>query len=122
MVPSDPSAGLLTTRLESRRGKTDAARVGASERCVAVRLRPNVWDAVALPIVLGFLALMAYAGEQSVAPFQLGQQMAISLDPTSLPEYAMRTVLRMAIALVVSLCFSLTYAALAAKSRQAENC
>jgi NitT/TauT family transport system permease protein len=85
------------------------------------RLRPNVWDAVALPIVLGFLALMAYAGEQTVAPFQLGQQMAISLDPTSLPGYAMRTVLRMAIALVVSLCFSLFYAALAAKSRQAEK-
>ncbi len=85
------------------------------------RLRPNVWDAVALPIVLGFIALMAYAGEQSVGPFQLGDQIPISLSPWALPEYAVRTVLRMAIALVLSLVFSLFYAALAAKNRQAEK-
>src|SRR5579859_2227768 len=85
------------------------------------RLRPNIWDAVALPIVLGFIGLMAYAGEQSVAPFQLGDQIPISLDPSALPEYAARTVLRMAIALVLSFGFSLVYAALAAKSRQAEK-
>ena len=85
------------------------------------RLRPNIWDAVALPIVLGFIALMAYAGQQSVGPFQLGDQIPISLSPWALPEYAARTVLRMAIALVLSLVFSLAYAALAAKSRQAEK-
>jgi len=38
-----------------------------------------------------------------------------------LPEYALRTVLRMAAALVASLLFSLAYSALAAKSRQAEK-
>jgi NitT/TauT family transport system permease protein len=85
------------------------------------RLRPNIWDAVALPIVLGFIALMAYAGEQAAVPFQLGEEIKISLDPASLPGYALRTVLRMAVALVVSLAFSLVYAALAAKSRQAEK-
>jgi NitT/TauT family transport system permease protein len=85
------------------------------------RLRPNAWDAVALPIVLGFVALMAYSGQQAAVPFQLGDQFQISLDPANLPEYAMRTVLRMAVALIVSLVFSLVYAALAAKSRQAEK-
>ncbi|MEA2755944.1 MAG: NitT/TauT family transport system permease protein [Aliidongia sp.] len=85
------------------------------------RLRPNGWDAVALPIVLGFIALMAYSGEQAAGPFQLGDQIPISLDPSHLPEYAMRTVLRMAVALIVSLVFSVVYAALAAKSRQAEK-
>jgi NitT/TauT family transport system permease protein len=85
------------------------------------RLRPNIWDAVALPIVLGFVALMAYSGEQAVVPFQLGDQIPISLDPIALPGYALRTVLRMAIALVCSIVFSLVYAALAAKSRQAEK-
>ena len=85
------------------------------------RLRPNIWDAVALPIVLGFLALMAYAGQGATAPFQVGEPIPISLDPLNLPEYAVRTVLRMAIALVVSFLFSLFYAALAAKSRQAEK-
>ena len=38
-----------------------------------------------------------------------------------MPEYALRTVLRMVCALVASLVFSLAYAALAAKSRQAEK-
>jgi len=47
--------------------------------------------------------------------------LTISLDPWRLPEYALRTVLRMGAALVASLVFSLAYAALAAKSRQAEK-
>ena len=45
----------------------------------------------------------------------------ISLDPWRLPEYALRTVLRMGAALIASLVFSLAYAALAAKSRRAEK-
>ena len=85
------------------------------------RLRPNIWDAVALPIVLGFVALMAYGGQQAVVPFQLGDQVPVSLDPAYLPEYAMRTVMRMAVALIISLGFSLVYAAVAAKNRQAEK-
>src|SRR6185312_2919966 len=45
----------------------------------------------------------------------------ISLDPGMLPAYGARTVLRMLIALGVSLVFSLAYAAIAAKSRRAEK-
>jgi NitT/TauT family transport system permease protein len=87
----------------------------------AKRLRPNPWDAVALPIVLGLVVLLAYGSEQASAPFHLGDQIAISLEPSALPVYAVRTVLRMAIALVIALIFSLAYAAAAAKSRQAEK-
>ena len=87
----------------------------------AKRLRPNVWDAVALPIVLGLVALLAYDSQQANTPFQLGTHIDITLDPAVLPLYAMRTVLRMAVALIVSFVFSLVYAALAAKSRQAEK-
>jgi NitT/TauT family transport system permease protein len=85
------------------------------------RLRPNVWDVVALPLVLGFVALLAYGSQEANVPFQLGDQIQVSLDPSHLPEYALRTVLRMGVALAVSLTFSLIYAALAAKSRQAEK-
>jgi NitT/TauT family transport system permease protein len=85
------------------------------------RLRFNVWDVAALPIVLGLVALLAYGSQQAYAPFQLGDELTVSLDPSSLPVYALRTVLRMGVALVVSLVFSLVYAALAAKSRQAEK-
>ncbi len=55
------------------------------------------------------------------ARYQPGQPLAISLDPWNLPAYALRTVLRMAWALVASLVFSLAYAALAAKNRRAEK-
>jgi NitT/TauT family transport system permease protein len=85
------------------------------------RLRPNLWDLVALPLVLGALALAAWGGMAMGARYHIGEALPISLDPWHLPEYALRTVLRMAAALVVSLVFSLGYAALAAKSRRAEK-
>jgi NitT/TauT family transport system permease protein len=85
------------------------------------RLRPNYWDLVALPMVLGLIALIAWGGMAMGAHYQIGETLPISLDPWRLPEYALRTVLRMAAALIASLIFSLGYAALAAKSRQAEK-
>jgi NitT/TauT family transport system permease protein len=86
------------------------------------RLRPNYWDLVALPLVLGVLALIAWGGMAMGMHYQLGEPLSpISLDPWRLPEYALRTVLRMAAALVASLIFSLCYATLAAKNRQAEK-
>src|SRR5947207_6298158 len=85
------------------------------------RLRPNLWDLVALPLVLGALALVAWGGMKMGAHYEVGESLPMSLDPWRLPEYALRTVLRMAASLVVSLAFSFPYAALAAKSRQAEK-
>jgi NitT/TauT family transport system permease protein len=85
------------------------------------RLRPNYWDLVALPLVLGLLALVAWGGMAMGAHYQIGDALPISLNPWKLPEYALRTVLRMGAALVASLIFSLAYAALAAKSRTAEK-
>jgi len=85
------------------------------------RLRPNYWDLVALPLVLGTVALVAWGGMAMSAHYEIGEALPISLDPWRLPEYALRTVLRMGAALVGSLVFSLAYAALAAKSRQAEK-
>jgi NitT/TauT family transport system permease protein len=85
------------------------------------RLRPNMWDLIALPLVLLALVLFGYGAKEAAVPFHIGDAMAISLDPIHLPEYALRTVLRMAVALVVSLVFSLIYAAIAAKNRQAEK-
>jgi NitT/TauT family transport system permease protein len=86
-----------------------------------LRLRPNRWDMAALPLVLGLVALIAWGGVAMSARYQVGQSLTISLDPWLLPQYALRTVLRMALALVASLIFSLAYAALAAKSRPAEK-
>ena len=85
------------------------------------RLRPNYWDLIALPLVFGLLALIAWGGMAMGAHYHIGETLPISLDPRRLPEYALRTVLRMAAALVASLVFSLGYAALAAKNRAAEK-
>ncbi|HXP76840.1 MAG TPA: ABC transporter permease subunit [Stellaceae bacterium] len=85
------------------------------------RLRPSFWDLVALPLVVGLIALVAWASEQMSVPYTGGQEIAISLSPWKLPEYGLRTVMRMGIALLVSLIFSLVYAAVAAKSRRAEK-
>ena len=74
------------------------------------RLRPNLWDLVALPLVLGALALVAWGGMAMGARYEIGDALPISLDPWRLPEYALRTVLRMVAALVASLVFSLAYA------------
>ena len=85
------------------------------------RLRPNFWDLVALPMVLGAIALIAWGGMAMSARYQIGEVLPISLDPWQLPAYALRTVLRMVCALVASLVFSLVYAAVAAKTRQGEK-
>jgi NitT/TauT family transport system permease protein len=82
-------------------------------------LIPNRWDLVAVPLVLGLIALLAGAAKQMAVPFSLGQQIPISTDIAFLPGYAARTTLRMLAALVLSLVFSFGYAALAAKSRRA---
>src|SRR5690349_14445118 len=86
-----------------------------------MRLRPSFWDLVALPLVVGLIALVAWASQQMSMPYTGGQEIEISLDPWKLPEYGLRTVMRMGIALLVSLIFSLVYAAVAAKSRRAEK-
>ena len=44
----------------------------------------------------------------------------VSLDPANLPVYALRTTMRMLLAIVCSIIFTFVYAALAAKSRRAE--
>ena len=85
------------------------------------RLRPNYWDLVALPLVLGLVALVAWGGMAMSVRYHVGEVLPISLDPWRLPEYAVRTVLRMGAALIASLAFSLAYAALAAKNRRAEK-
>jgi NitT/TauT family transport system permease protein len=80
---------------------------------------PNRWDLVAAPLILGGLALAFIGVRQMQAPLEVVQQATLSLDPLNLPEYALRTTLRMLAGLVASLVFTFTYATLAAKSRRA---
>ena len=85
------------------------------------RMYPNHWDLVALIFVLAIISFFAWSARQMATPYELGQQTVITLDPHYLPFYAARTVVRMLVALCVSLLFTFTFATLAAKNRRAER-
>jgi NitT/TauT family transport system permease protein len=80
---------------------------------------PNRWDILAIFMLFIFFAIVAFAAKGLSAPYQLGVPIPISLDPSHLPWYALRTVIRMFIALICSLLFTLIIGTLAAKNRHA---
>src|SRR5215475_13890022 len=83
-------------------------------------LRPNIWDVVAIILVIGTMVLIVYGGKQTTEPLSELRASPVSLDPGHLPYYALRTTLRMLLAIICSTVFTFIYAALAAKSRRAE--
>jgi len=82
---------------------------------VAPNLKPNFWDLALIPVIFAILAMMAYGGAQMATPYDVGETLPLSLDPSALPYYLLRSALRMLAALGASLFFTLTYATLAAK-------
>ncbi|WP_116136078.1 ABC transporter permease [Trinickia diaoshuihuensis] len=85
----------------------------------AWRLAPNRWDFVAFPLIICVIAMAAIGFHQTMAPISTLKTQVISLNPAMLPEYALRTTLRMLAAIVASLLFTLVYGTVAAKSRRA---
>jgi NitT/TauT family transport system permease protein len=83
---------------------------------VSGRRVPNVWDGAAILCVLAGLVLVAHAAGGTLAP--LPSATTIHLDLKYLPYYALRTTLRMFVALLFSIIFTLIVAPLAAKSRR----
>ncbi|HEY2620851.1 MAG TPA: ABC transporter permease subunit [Acetobacteraceae bacterium] len=83
------------------------------------RRLPNLWDAAAIVCVFAALIGVADVARGTFAPITAPGAVEVSLDPANLPNYAMRTTLRMFAALVASLLFTFTYGTAAAKSRRA---
>jgi NitT/TauT family transport system permease protein len=83
------------------------------------RLTTTPWDAVAIVIVIGFVAFLASTSRELLEPLARLEAVPLSLDPIHLPEYAARTTVRMLTALAVSLLFALSYATWAAKNERA---
>ena len=83
--------------------------------------QPNVWDVIALLILFSVFVLFAWGAKQMTSPYHLGEALPISLSPKYLPGYALRTVFRMAIGLLLSLLFTFTIGNLAARSKHAER-
>ncbi len=91
----------------------------ATPAALSGRRLPNVWDIAALCCVVGLLVAMATAARGTLVPLDALEATPIDLDPGRLPEYAVRTTLRMFAALFCSILFTFTYAPLAAKNRRA---
>lgn len=94
--------------------------VYSSDLKVAGR-RFNRFDMLLMMVVVLVLWSLAQTSHQMAVPYSIGQPIDISLSPAFLPGYAMRTVLRMFIALFFSVLVSMILGAWAAKSRKAEQ-
>jgi NitT/TauT family transport system permease protein len=84
------------------------------------RRGPNYWDAIALAMIIALFVTIAEGARGMTAPLSSPDTAPITLDYWALPYYALRTTLRMFLALGASFLFTLVYATLAAKSRRAE--
>ncbi len=85
------------------------------------RPRPNVADLIVAAGVLALLYTLVRLGG-SLRATHLSQHVgsSVSTDPADIPYYALRSLLRMFIALGASVVFSLIYGTAAARSRRAE--
>jgi NitT/TauT family transport system permease protein len=81
---------------------------------------PKWADLVAFLLLAACAVLVMRGAEDMSQPLAALHATPVTLDPARLPEYALRTTLRMFLALGASLVFTFTVATLAAKSRKAE--
>lgn len=99
---------------EDRRGALPLARY------LPANVAPNRADVVAFVLLAAVIVVVAHGAGQMAQPLSALKIEPISLDPARLPEYALRTTIRMFAALFCSLLFTFVSATLAAKSRKAE--
>lgn len=78
-----------------------------------------MWDALATACVFAGLVALVHVTPATLQPIDAPDAVVVTLDPANLPDYALRTTLRMFAALFASLVFTFTVAPLAAKSRRA---
>ncbi len=83
-------------------------------------LLPNLYDLAIFILIAAALVGLAHGAHEMTAPTSRFALEPITLDPANLPEYALRTTLRMFAAILASLLFTFVVATLAAKSRKAE--
>ncbi|MGH2549644.1 MAG: ABC transporter permease subunit, partial [Thermomicrobiales bacterium] len=80
------------------------------------------WDLVIIPAVLSGLLLLTVAFRGASSTFDASTpDLTVSLDASHLPYYALRSMLRMFLAVALSLIFTFTYATIAAKSKRGEK-
>jgi NitT/TauT family transport system permease protein len=108
----------VSSRFRPSRGGDTMTSITFPAAALERRL-PNLWDLAAILAVFGVLVGIAHVASGTLLKLAAPQAVAVSLDPAYLPNYAVRTTLRMFAALIASLLFTFTYATAAAKSRRA---
>ena len=98
----------------------DRMNVGLLARFARRRFAPNRFDVMALALIGAAGVLVVHGARQMNLPVANLHSTPIVLDPGRLPEYALRTTLRMFAAIIASLLFTFVVATAAAKSRKAE--
>ena len=91
------------------------------ESSLSPRIGANRWDLLGGAFVLGAIALFVLAGQQMRAPMATLAATPISLEPGHLAGYALRTAVRMFVAMGLSLLFTLIVGTLAARNRRARS-
>jgi NitT/TauT family transport system permease protein len=114
--------GGIAPEILKKRGKSqlENIRLYFSNRENVSRLL-NRWDIFLLLLIFTILFILGWTGTHLATPYAIGEPLHISLDPTHLPFYAARTVLRLFIALFFSILFTFIMGTLAAKNRRAEQ-
>lgn len=84
------------------------------------RVLPNLYDLAAFALLAALAVLALHGAAAMRAPLAGLATEPVVLDPALLPDYALRTTVRMFAAIIASLVFTFTIATLAAKSRRAE--
>jgi len=100
---------------------SDRLNAGLIARFARRELAPNRFDLIAMALIGGFAVLVVHGARQMSLPVTALDTTPISLDLARLPEYALRSTLRMFAAIILSLLFTFGVATLAAKSRKAEQ-
>jgi NitT/TauT family transport system permease protein len=99
---------------------SDRLNAGLLARFARRQFAPNRYDLIALVLIGAVAALVVHGAQQMSLPVAHLQTERVVLDPARLPEYALRSTLRMFAAILLSLLFTFGVATLAAKSRKAE--
>jgi NitT/TauT family transport system permease protein len=81
---------------------------------------PNLFDIIVFIIMAAVFVALAHGAREMNEPLATLAVAPVTLDPANLPEYALRTTLRMFEAIFASLVFTFVVGTLAAKSRKAE--
>jgi NitT/TauT family transport system permease protein len=99
---------------------SDRLNAGLLARFARREFAPNRYDLIALALIGAAAVLVVHGAQQMSLPVAHLQTEPVVLDPRRLPEYALRSTVRMFAAILLSLSFTFAVATLAAKSRKAE--